>query len=91
MGATNISMLHVNVYTYIHNIYSRQPAIVYNEEDGLSPVGIEVVLVVVVVVVIVVVVAVGGGGGVLPPPSVSALSASVGEVDVSVINWVVGV
>ena len=85
-------MLHVNVYTYniIHNIYSRNPAIVYNEEDGLSLVGIEVVLVV-VVVVIVVVVAVGGGGGVLPPPSVSALSASVGEVDVSVINWVVGV
>ena len=82
-------MLHVNVYTYIHNIYSRNPAFVYNEEDGLSPVGIEVVLVVVVVVVVVV--AVGGGGGVLPPPSVSALSASVGEVDVSVINWVVGV
>ena len=83
-------MLHVNVYTYIHNICSRNPAIVYNEEDGLSPVGIEVVLVV-VVVVIVVVVAVGGGGGVLPPPSDAALSASVGEVDVSVINWVVGV
>ena len=59
------------------------------EEDGLSLVGIEVVLVVVVLVGTAV--GGGGGGGVFPPPSIPVLSGSVGEVDVSVINWVVGV
>ena len=60
------------------------------EEDGLSLIGIEVVLVVVVVVVAIVVVVVAAGG-VFLSPSVPVISASVGEVEVIVINWVVTV
>ena len=61
------------------------------EEDGLSLIGIEVVLVVVVVVVAIVVVVVAAAGGVFLSPSVPVISASVGEVEVIVINWVVTV
>ena len=69
-------------------------AFALGEEDGLSLVGIEVFVAVAVVVAVVVAAVfadvVVGGGGVFPPPSVPVLSPSV-EVDVSVINWVVGV
>ena len=77
-------------------------AFALGEEDGLSLVGIEVVVIVVVAIVVVAFVVVFvvvfvaafvvvAGGGVFLPPSVPVLSASVGEVDVIAINWLVGV